>query len=426
LQNILQNVLSLQANTSTMATTKFYLDLRGKAKDGKGTILIVIAHNRTTTTISTGVRVSPGEWNGDKVVKCPEADPLNIELIKQKTKVDTAIAFLRLEDGFEGMTAPEIKESIGRIRKACGKERHLISDVFAEYLEQDLSEGTKGLYCATLDKISSYVGDGCKIEDVDYKWIVEFEKFLAQSKGVNGRSIDLRNLRAVCNYALKTKLITNYPFENFSIKQEATKKRCVDIETLRKFYSFPCKPYQIRYRDIFFLMFFLIGINAKDLLLAKPDSIRDGRLEYIRRKTHKNYSIKIEPETDELLKKYKGFKYLINVMDSCKDYHNFLHEMNDALGQIGPEEIVETEEEDLFGEPVKKMKVNPIIPDVTSYFARHTWSTLAYQLGIQIDVISQALGHSMGNKTTLIYIKPDQEKVDAANRKVIDFLLNRS
>ena len=46
---------------------------------------------------------------------------------------------------------------------------------------------------------------------------------------------------------------------------------------------------------------------------------------------------------------------------------------------------------------------------------------LAYEVGVPIDIISQALGHSMGNRTTLIYVKPDQAKVDEANRKVIDY-----
>jgi hypothetical protein len=42
-----------------------------------------------------------------------------------------------------------------------------------------------------------------------------------------------------------------------------------------------------------------------------------------------------------------------------------------------------------------------------------------------MDTISQALGHSFGHRTTLIYVKPDQSKVDAANRKVIDFLFEK-
>jgi integrase len=61
--------------------------------------------------------------------------------------------------------------------------------------------------------------------------------------------------------------------------------------------------------------------------------------------------------------------------------------------------------------------------DITSYWARHTWATIASQLDIPKDVISRALGHSFGVKTTDIYIKFDDTKIDEANRRVIDYVL---
>ena len=80
--------------------------------------------------------------------------------------------------------------------------------------------------------------------------------------------------------------------------------------------------------------------------------------------------------------------------------------------------------DDLFGMSKIVKRIDPIIPDISTYFSRHTWATIAYEIGIPIDVVSQALGHSMGNRTTLIYVKPNQEKVDEANRRVIDYLWN--
>lgn len=409
-----------------MATTKLYLDLRSKAKDGKGVVLVTVAHNRTTTTVSTGIRLSPNEWNGSIVINRPDASLLNAQLIKIKNDIDTQIAILQLESSIDNLTAPQLKALFGSKTKKAGHSKHSISDLFDEYLDQDLSSGTKGLYRSTLNKIIKYSGLNTSIEDINYKWLLGFERFLSQSQGVNGRAIHLRNLRAICNHAVKLGYVSNYAFRDFSVKQEQTMKRNVSIEKLRELYYFDCKPYQVVYRDFFFLMFFLIGINAKDLFLAKPDAIQNGRFEYIRAKTHKKYSIKIEPEAQVLLDKYKGEYYLVNVMDRCKDYINFLHEMNDALGQIGHEIREEIPDPDnLFGESQIVSRVEPIIPDLTSYFSRHTWATLAYEIGISIDIISQALGHSSGNRTTLIYVKFDQKKVDDANRKVIDYLFDK-
>lgn len=404
-----------------MASTKLYLDLRGRAKDGCGSILVVIAHNRTTTTVSTGIRVRSKDWDGNKVIHREDADLLNAELSRFKNNINTHIALLRLDNSLESMTAPEIKASIDKPKKKSPGTS--ISSVFEDYLLKDLSEGTKGLYRATLEKIDRYTGSGTKIEEVDYKWIIGFERFLARTRGVNGRAIDLRNFRAVCNHAMKLGLLKQYPFAGYSVKQEETRKRSIPIEQLREFYHYPCTPRRQMFKDYFFLMLFLIGISSVDLFLAKKEQIVNGRLDYIRRKTHKKYSIKIEPETQKLLDKYSGRNYLVDVMDHCKSHINFLHEMNNELKLIGPTKMVEEyNKDDLFQVKIIE-KVEPIIPDITSYWARHTWSTLAYQLDIPMDTISQALGHSFANKTTMIYVRQDQTKVDKANRAVIDYLL---
>lgn len=45
-----------------------------------------------------------------------------------------------------------------------------------------------------------------------------------------------------------------------------------------------------------------------------------------------------------------------------------------------------------------------------------------HELDIPKETIAAGLGHDMGNTTTAIYINFNQKKVDAANRKIIDFV----
>lgn len=408
-----------------MSSTKLYLDLRGKAKDGKGSVVITFAHNYTTTTIGTGIRLSKNEWNGKRVVNRDDADALNVYLQNFKNDIDKRIVVFAVNNDIGSMTASEIKTAINAGKKKIEKPvKYLLYDFFQEYKQADLSTGTKYIYDVTWSKVEAYAGHDVKIGEIDYKWLIGFERFLAKTQGVNGRAIYLRALRAICNYAVHTNAIQDYPFKNFKIKQEPTRKRSVSVQKLREFHDYPTKPHLAVYRDYFFLMFYLIGINVKDLLLAKPDAIQNGRLEYIREKTHKKYSIKIEPEAQALLDRYKGENYLVEAMDHVKDYRNYMNEINESLCLIGPMVEEEIESDELFGETKKVSRLEPIIPELTTYYARHCWATLAYEIGISIDVISQALGHSMGNRTTLIYIKPDQGKVDAANKAVIDYLFD--
>ena len=110
-------------------------------------------------------------------------------------------------------------------------------------------------------------------------------------------------------------------------------------------------------------------------------------------------------------------------MDGCKHYKSFAHEMNDHLKQIGEMEWeMVPDPEDLFGTPRLIKTIKPVIPGISTYYARHCWATFAYEAGVPLDIISQALGHSSGNRTTLIYVKFNQEAVDKANRTVINFV----
>lgn len=62
-------------------------------------------------------------------------------------------------------------------------------------------------------------------------------------------------------------------------------------------------------------------------------------------------------------------------------------------------------------------------PELTTYWARYSWATIAAQLDIPKETIAKALGH--GSETvTDTYITFDYSKVDKANRAVIDYMMN--
>lgn len=251
---------------------------------------------------------------------------------------------------------------------------------------------------------------------MDKSWLENFEAWMAKTMKVNAYAIHLRNIRSVFNYAIDEEYTTLYPFRRFSIKKEETRKRSLTAEQLRLLRDYPCEEYQIRYRDMFMPMFYLIGVNAADLFNAKHSALVNGRFEYKRAKTGKLYSIKVEPEAQAIIEKYKGKDYLLNIMDEYGNYKDFLHRMGIGLKQIG-----ETERKGLGG----KKSRNPLFPDLSSYWARHTWATVAAELDVPKEVIAHALGHSWANSTTTdIYIRFDMKKVDEANRKVIDFVNN--
>lgn len=72
------------------------------------------------------------------------------------------------------------------------------------------------------------------------------------------------------------------------------------------------------------------------------------------------------------------------------------------------------------------MKINGkvIQKGLSIYWARYSWATYAAEIDVTKDTISEALGHSYGSNITGVYIQFKHEKIDAANRKVIDYALH--
>lgn len=398
-----------------MATVKFYLDKRRQKKDGTYPIKLNVFHNKQIM-IATQLSASEKEWNGNEYsVRAQNYKPRNIVARGIINKAETVIFTLEQQEKLKSTTDKALKKLIEDAISSKVENQKTFLYYLDEFVSKKTNQGTKSIYTTTRNKIEEY-DSYCTFESMDKSWLENFETWMAKTMKVNAYAIHLRNIRSVFNYAIDEEYTTLYPFRRFSIKKEETRKRSLTAEQLRLLRDYPCEEYQIRYRDMFMLMFYLIGVNAADLFNAKHSALVNGRFEYKRAKTGKLYSIKVEPEAQVIIEKYKGKDYLLNIMDEYVNYKDFLHRMGIGLKQIG-----ETERKGLGG----KKSRNPLFPDLSSYWARHTWATVAAELDVPKEVIAHALGHSWANSTTTdIYIRFDMKKVDEANRKVIDFVNN--
>ena len=329
------------------------------------------------------------------------------------SKVENHLFMLEAKGKLKSMSDKTLKEQLTAIVK---DEDMTDCKPFTEYIDDYISRGMKGntaeLYAQTKNKILAY-DPQCTFETMNLRWLEAFDRWMMESgMKTNSRSVHMRNIRTVFNYAIDNEETTLYPFRKFTIKKEETRKRSLTAEQLATLRDFPCEEYQEEYRDMFMLMFYLIGINAVDLFHLK--GIVNGRIEYKREKTGRLYSIRLEPEAMTIIEKYKGVAYLLNVLERNEgNYRRYMASMNRGLAKIG--------EFERKGQGGKKIR-QPLFPDISSYWSRHTWATIAASLDIPKETISAALGHELGSRVTSIYIDFDQRKVDEANRKVIDYV----
>ena len=401
-----------------MATVTFILDKRTATDEYP--LKMRITHGRgKTALIGTDLKLREDQWDGKQIINHKSADTLNDYIGAKRNKAEGIITRLQVNGMLDELSVTDLKKIIEnngvRPVQEDSKKGNFLS-FFMECKESKNKPSTSLSYETTIKSMQKFdpLLDMKTFEEIDIKYLEAYDKWMsAQGIRQNSRNVYYRNIRTVFNRAIDDEVTTAYPFRKFKMKKQATKKRSLTIDELRTLRDYPVEDWQKKYVDLFFLMFYLIGINAADLLPAKRKQLRNGRLDYERAKTYKEYSIKVEPEAQAIIDRYKGKDHLLSFCDEHSDYKYILQRMSKVLKTIGPYERK--------GRGGKKSHT-PLFPELSQYWCRHTWATIAAELDIPKETIAAALGHDMGNTTTAIYINFNQKKVDEANRKVIDFL----
>lgn len=371
--------------------------------DGTTQVVIAIRKKGQLAKLNTGIRISAADW--DKATGLLKPRAIGAKQINQLINARIVAARVRayeIEASRSDITPSELLPLLKGETPEDKKDNFLAA--LRRYTNRPMAERTRDIYLSTQTAILKYRKDAAflKFSDITLAWLHDFEAFLAKtSPSANARAIHLRNIRAIFNYAIDEGLTEAYPFRRFKIRNEATRKRALSVDQLRTLINAELPEWQHRHRDFFLLSFALLGINTIDLCSLRHGDLIGDRIEFSRAKTHRLYSIKVEPEAEEIIKRYRGDSLLLNFADGLKNYRMYYNRLSIALRDIGD-----------------SLK----LPGLSSYWARHTWATIAASLDIPRDTIAHALGHG-GNTVTDIYIDFDQAKVDQANRRVLDWVL---
>ena len=409
-----------------MVGTSLYINFnRLSKKRGTATLYTVITKKQKRALINTGIELQPGQWENGKVVNHPQARLMNAIILQKQNAVEQAVILLTargdtvLKDAYQiaELIRLETDEEYREEQRKRDITRQCVKTVFSSFCNTKNNPGTVSLYQGTLKQIEKFCADTKRVvntlalSEIDKGWLTEFENYCRRTQKQNTVNIHLRNLRAIFNYAIDNGLCENYPFRKFRIKQQPTLDKSYTSEELKRFFRARCNNKgEEEARDMFLLMFLLIGINPVDLYNAeKPQR---GRLNYTRRKTQKPYSIKIEPETDALIRKYAGEKYMLNIKERFGNYKTYFRRLNRSLCKIGKEV-----------RPGEKSQGEALLPRLNPGAARTSWATIAQaELGISRDVIAAALGHNTIDVTTTYLRTHWGGLIDQANRKMIDLI----
>ena len=290
-------------------------------------------------------------------------------------------------------------------------------------------------YQSSLKSLKSFISEEnaenvkkIHVLDITVDWLNKYEKHMLKSgKELSTIGFYLRPLKAIYNMAIEenSSYKDHYPFgkNKYIIPSTSTVKRALNRDTLEVLFSSVAKTEeQQKAKDFWFLSYVSNGLNINDIAYLKFKNIHweENKITFYRGKSIrtskanlKEISFLITPFTAQIIEKYKNEKtsdedYIFpiikhnTVIEQKKDIENFVRFVNQHFKKFASE--------------------NGILMKVSTYWARHSFSTMALNSGANVEFISESLGHS-DIKTTKRYLNgfDDENKQDVIN-KITDFI----
>ena len=390
--------------------------------NGEHPLMLRVAQNGKSKYKGLGLSVQAKHWDFDRnepKPSCPNRELINKIILK--TRLDFQEKLLEKKANKEEFTASSlIHEQTEDIKPQTVEEFYL--SLIANLREKG-QVGTSYAYLNSYRMLKNF-NKGQKLNytfsHISVSFCKKYEEWLrARGNKETSISYQFRTLRAAFNRAIEAKVVSRdkNPFIEYKLSHLNTKtmKRALskdDILRIMQVDCSSCTPIRQLAQDLFTFSYLCGGISFVDIANLTPRNIVDNRLIYQRQKTHGGINLQLSSEAMRLIAKYNDhqrsadylfpilhYKRHITPMQKKNRVHKVCHEVNLELRTLGKE----------LG----------ISADVTTYVARHSFATVLKKSGVNIGIISQALGHQ-DIKTTQIYLsKFDNEQLDEAMKNLL-------
>ena len=356
---------------------------------GEGLVEIECSQAGRRIYFTTHTYVLPGQFCRGAIVNVPNAQGLNFALYKMIQDIEH-VELEYIKRGVE-VTLPILKEAVRAHISPAAK----ISEFGMQVVEQsDRKHLTKQNYQTLLNNMEKF-RRGSLITDIDYQYIVSYDKWLRDS-GIahNTRISRLRLLRALLNEAKKRDIIGSNPFDRFRIQQMVSKKGYITMEQMRKLENLSLHGTEDLVRDAF-LVGCYTGLRFSDITTLRDEHIVNGWLTRNMSKTGFMVDIPVSTLFDgkflKIVEKYGSISKLAKALGSNCAVNRTLRNVLDRIG---------------------------VDPKITFHSSRHTFATLLVQKHVPITTIQKLLGHQKVT-TTQIYSEIDRRSIANDLKKVV-------
>ena len=390
-------------------------------KDGTFPLMLRVTKDRKRKYVSLGLSLHEKFWDFEK--SKPKRNCPNKEQIERLIAAKTA----EYNDLIVEMTAQQREYTVetlvshfhNQVRCATVVELY---DKLIDDMKRSGKLGNAGVYKYSRTSLLKFTGQRLQIpfSDIDAVWLRRYENWLRTS-GCGDTTISqlFRTLRSVFNKAVELQLVKRdyYPFDAYKVSKfdTRTKKRAIAKEDVRKVIALDLSqgyPSERLARDIFVFSYFGAGINFADIALLKYGNVRDGRVQYVRKKTGKPINFLLTEEMRNIIAKYQqqgqtDEDYIFPILD--RRVHRTEQQRYDRTHKV----LTNT------NRWLRKIGQRVGIEHLTTYVARHTFATVLKRSGVNIAIISESLGHS-ALSTTQIYLDSfENSQIDAAMQNLL-------
>ena len=392
-----------------------------RLSNGESPLMLQVSKGGKRQYQSLGVSVNPKFWDFSKnkpKSNCPNREYILKLILNKQAELQQRMLELNAEQK-EYTTTTLLHDEHRKF------ELKTVKQFYQELIEQYKANekcGNRLIYKSSYNSINVFTNGNLEIpfSAIDVAWLNKYEKWL-RSKGNKETTMSLmfRSLRSAYNKAIESKCArkSDYPFNDYRISKfdVSTEKRAIAKADVLKFstdvHSIGKQQYVQLSKDIFIFSYLCGGINFTDIANLTKDNIIEGkRLHYIRQKTGKLIKLGLSEEALKIIKRYavesKGYLFpILNAqlhktpLQKQNRIHKMLGKVNKNLKLLAAQLGVEA--------------------NLTTYVARHSFASVLKKSGVNIALISEALGHS-DLTTTQIYLDSfDNEQIDNAMKNLL-------
>ena len=389
--------------------------------NGDSPLMVRIAKDGKRSMKSLGVSVNPAYWDFSK--NCPKKNCPNRTVLMQlisQALLQYQGKMIEVKTRGEEVTASAIIATKEERPNKVTLEDFLISLI--HQLRENGKIGNSNAYLNLRSTLHNFHGKKLNFYfgAIDVAFCNKFEAWMRKNQFEDTTmSYYFRTLRATYNKAVEAKCATREksPFIEYKLSRFCTKtmKRALTKDNVKKILELDCSNMSEKAclaHDVFAFSYYCGGISLVDIANLTPDNIIEGRLVYERQKTHGIINLTILDEAQFFIDKYKTYQeqagYLFPILDNRKHVTPMqkYNRVRKLCSQINSELHIIAE----------KLGIKE---DVTTYVARHSFATILKKSGVNIGIISQALGHQ-DIKTTQIYLDSfDNEQIDEAMKNLL-------